>query len=419
MKMYVQKPERSIICIDMKCFYASCVAMLEGMDVMKVPIAVIANFEQPGSVVLAASPPLKEKHHIKTGSRKYEIPNDPEIQLFKPKMSFFIDLSIEIAKLIAEFVPKSSMFIYSIDEIFVDLTDTKKLWGSPKTTALAIQQAIYDQFRILSAVGLGPNMLLAKLALDLEAKKTGFTEWTYGDVQTKLWSVSPLSKIWGIGTNLEQRLNALGIYTIGDLAHADIQLLQKKFGVIGKQLHAHAWGIDYADLHEPFHAKNISFSKGQVLLKDYHKKEAIQTVILEMCEDIAKRLRDQNFATRTISLSLSYSKKTATTGFHRSKTLPNPTNDTMEIYQACCQLFHRYYDALPVRKLTIHVANITQNSGVQLDLFDQHRLKRFTLAKTVDQLRDRLGPNAVLRAVSYTDAGTARKRSELIGGHLA
>lgn len=412
-------PERSIICIDMKCFYASCIAMLEGLDIMQVPIAVIANFEQPGSVVLAASPPLKEKYKIKTGNRKYEIPNDPQIRLFKPKMSLFIDLSIEIAKLIADFVPRSSMFIYSIDEIFVDLTHTKKLWGTPEKTALAIQQAIYDQFRISSAIGLGPNMLLAKLALDLEAKETGFTQWTYEDVKTKLWPVTPLSKIWGIGKNLEQRLNTLGIQTVGDLAHADLSRLEKKFGVIGRQLHAHAWGIDHSNLQEPFTSKNISFSKGQVLLRDYYKKESIKIVILEMCEDIAKRLRDQNFAASTISLGLSYSKKTIEKGFHRSKSLQIATNDTMEIYAICCQLFDRYYAAYPTRKLVIHVSNITQKTSVQLDLFDNHQLKRHTLAKTVDQLRNRLGPNAILRAVSYTEAGTARKRSELIGGHLA
>lgn len=309
--MYAHLPDRSILCIDMKCFYASCIAMLEGIDVMQVPIAVIANFEQPGSVVLAASPPMKEQYQIKTGNRKYEIPNDPEIRLFKPKMAFFVDLSLEIAKLISEFVPRESMHVYSIDEIFVDLTETKKLWGNPQKTASAIQQAIFNQFRILSAVGIGPNMLLAKLALDLEAKKTGLIEWTYDDIQTKLWPVTPLSIMWGIGKPLEQRLNALGIETVGDLAQANINMLEKNFGIIGHQLHAHAWGIDYSNLNQPYTSKNISFSKGQVLLRDYHQKEAIETVMLEMCEDIAKRLRDANYVARSISLSLSYSKKSS------------------------------------------------------------------------------------------------------------
>lgn len=417
--MYAQLPERSIICIDMKCFYASCVAMLDGIDVMQVPIAVVSNFEQPGSVVLAASPPMKEKFNIKTGNRKYEIPNDARIRLFTPKMAFFVDLSLEIAKLIAEFVPKEAMHIYSIDEIFVDLTSTKKLWGCPAKTARAIQQAIYDQFHILSAVGLGPNMLLAKLALDLEAKKTGFTAWTYADVKTKLWPVTPLSTMWGIGKHLEQRLNRLGIHTVGDLAQTDVNRLHKKFGVIGDQLHAHAWGIDLSELNEPYFSPKISFSKGQVLLRDYTKKEAVETVILEMCEDVAKRLRDQHYAARTISLGVSYSKKVATKGFYRSTTLQLATGDTMDIYRACRQLFNRYGDALPVRKLTISVSNVERNRSIQLDLFDMDRVKRLTLAKTVDQLRNRFGSTAILRAVSYTNAGTARKRSELIGGHLA
>lgn len=169
-------PNRSILCIDMKCFYASCIALLEGLDVMNVPIAVIANFQQPGSVVLAASPPMKERFHIKTGNRRFEIPTHPDIKLFEPKMSFFLDMSVAITKLIAQFVPREAIHVYSVDESFIDLTGTEQLWGSPIETAKAIQQAIYNQFRIPSAVGMGPNMLMAKLALDLEAKKTGFAK---------------------------------------------------------------------------------------------------------------------------------------------------------------------------------------------------------------------------------------------------
>lgn len=411
--------ERAIICIDMKSFYASCIAMLEGLDVNTVPMAVIANFEQPGSVVLAASPPMKEKYNIKTGNRKYEIPHAPDIRLFAPKMAFFVDVSVAITQLIAEFVPKESMYVYSIDEIFVDLTNVQSLWGSPEKTARALQQAIFNQFRIHSAVGLGPNMLMAKLALDLEAKKMGFIEWTYADVPTKLWPLSPLSKMWGIGTRLELRLNQMGIHTIGDLANTSVKRLEKEFGIMGKQLHAHAWGIDKSDLSEPFVSNNLSFSKSQVLLKDYHQKDAVKVVILEMCEDVAKRLRDQGYAARTVSLGVTYSKKVGVKGFHRAKTIDSGTDETMMIYDICCQLLERYYDTLPVRQLSISVSNVTKSASVQLDLFDTKRVERITLAKTVDQLRDQYGSTAVLRAVSYTAAGTARKRSALIGGHLA
>lgn len=412
-------PNRSIICIDMKSFYASCIAMLEGIDVMKVPIAVIANFEQPGSVVLAASPPMKEKYNIKTGNRKYEIPNHADIQLFKPKMAFFINLSVEITKLIADFVPRSAMHIYSIDEIFIDLTATKKLWGNPVKTARAIQQAIYNQFRILSSVGLGPNMLMAKLALDLAAKKTGFAEWTYADVKTKLWKVSPLSKMWGIGKGLERQLNQIGIQTVGELANTDLAMLEKKFGVIGNQLYYHAWGIDLSDLGEPEINKHISFGKSQILLRDYHQKREIEIVILEMCEDIAKRARDNGYVARTVSLGLSYSKQTRIKGFQRSKTVQIPTNDTREIYLLCKDLLTKHFIHMPVRQLSVRISNMERSESIQLDLFDTHHVKQFTLARTIDQLRDRFGPTIILRAVSYTKAGTAIRRNELVGGHFA
>lgn len=114
-------PNHSILCIDMKCFYARCIAMLEGLDVMKMPIAVIANFHQPGSVVLAASSSMKERFHIQTGNRRYEIPNHPDIRLFEPKMSFFLDMSVAITKLIAQFVPREAIHVYSVDESFIDL----------------------------------------------------------------------------------------------------------------------------------------------------------------------------------------------------------------------------------------------------------------------------------------------------------
>lgn len=417
-RMNRQLPNRSIICIDMKCFYASCIAMLEGLDVMKVPMAVVANFEQPGSVVLAASPPLKEKYQIQTGSRKYEIPNDARIRLFKPKMAFFIDMAIQIAKVIADFVPRKSMYVYSIDEIFVDLTHTKKLWGRPEQTARTIQQAIFDQFCIRSSVGFGPNMLLAKLALDLEAKKSGFAKWTYEDVKAKLWKVTPLSTMWGIGKNLEKQLHQLGIHSIGDLATTDITILEKKFGMIGRQLYYHAWGIDLSALDEPVFPKNKSLSKGQVLLRDYHRIEDIEVILLEMCEDITKRARDAGYVARTISLSLSYSKYTHAKEFRHSTTLSVATNETMIVYRTCQQLLRKHFMQFPVRQISISISNIAHSQSVQLDLFDTAQTKRLILSKTVDRLKDRFGPNAILRAVSYTEAGTAIKRNQLVGGHL-
>lgn len=417
---YEAMPNRPIMCIDMKCFYASIVAMLHGLDVLKTPVAVVANFDQPGSVVLAASPLMKEKYKIKTGSRRYEIPKHPDIRLFEPKMSFFIQMSMTITKLIANYVPVDAIHVYSVDESFVDLTGTEKLWGSPEETAKEIQKAILDQFNIPSAVGMGPNMLIAKLALDLEAKKTGFAKWTYEDIPKKLWPVRPLSEMWGIGKRMEANLNAMGIQTVGGLANADLAELEKRFGVMGNQLYYHAWGIDLSKLGEPLITNGaLSFGKGQMLMRDYHTRKEIAVVLLEMCEDVMKRARDAGFVGRTISLGLSYSQNAMTKGFYRSKTIAVPTSETLVMYKACIELLDEHFAGEPARQLSVRISNLEKEHSIQLDLFDERKPQRQIIGPTMDAIRNRFGATSILRAVSYTKAGTAIKRDRLVGGHLA
>lgn len=179
---------------------------------------VVGNQERKGSVVLAASPCMKKEFGVRTGTRLFEIPDDPRILLVEPRMEFFLRVSMAITELLTEFVPKESVHVYSVDESFVDLTDVRALWGEPEAVIRHIQDDLIWQFGLPSAVGLGPNMLLAKLALDLEAKKTGFAKWSYEDVPTKLWPVMPLSRMWGIGSRTERSLNGVGIFSVGDLA---------------------------------------------------------------------------------------------------------------------------------------------------------------------------------------------------------
>lgn len=416
-ELYKHLPNRSIICIDMRCFYASCMAMLHNLDPMKEPIAVVGNFEQKGSIVLAASPPMKKRFGIKTGSRLFEIPNHPEIKLFEPKMEFFVEMSMAITDLINQFVPKEAIHVYSVDESFVDLTGTKKLRGSTEETAKFIQESIYRQFQIPSAVGMGPNMLMAKLALDLEAKKTNFAKWTYEDVPKKLWPVAPLSEMWGIGRRTERTLNNMGIFKVGDLAQTDLQLLEKRFGILGNQLYYHAWGIDLSPLGAPLAEGQISFGKGQVLMRDYRNRREVLTVILEMCEDVARRAREAYQVGRTISLGVSYSKDAFGGGFYRSRTIDEPTNDTMNIFKVCEALLDEHYAERPVRQLAVSLSKLEPERSMQLSLFDGQKWKRRKLGRAMDHLRTKMGPTAVLRASSFTEAGTALERAQLLGGH--
>lgn len=414
---YSKFPNRKIAILDMMSFYASCMASLHNLDVQKVPIAVVGNLERNGSVVLAASPPMKKRFRIKTGSRLYEIPDHPEIRLFNPRMSYFLEVSMAITRILHKYVPAEAIHVYSIDESFIDLTGTEKLWGDPVQTVKNIQQEIYETLNLPSTAGMGPNMLMAKLALDLEAKKTGFSKWTFEDVSTKLWPVSPLSEMWGIGRQTEKTLNNMGIFSIGDLAHGNLQSLEKKFGVMGNQLFHHAWGIDLSKMGVPILEGQVSYGKSQILLRDYNSREEVNAVVLEMCEDIARRVREKSQTGRTISLGIVYSKNDFGGGFQRSRTIPEATNDTMKIYEVCMTLLNENYNQRAVRQVSVSITKLEDEHSMQLSLFDANKIQVRKLGTAMDDIRSRYGSTAILRAVSLTEAGTAIKRSKLVGGH--
>nr|WP_309101052.1 UV damage repair protein UvrX [Fredinandcohnia onubensis] len=416
---YSQLPVQKILCVDIKSFYASCAAVLLGLDPLECYLAVVGDTERQGSIVLAASPKLKKEFGIKTGSRLFEIPKDPRIKIVNPKMAMYLRISTEITRLFNRYVPKSAIHVYSVDESFIKIDGTEKLWGDATTIARKIKQEIEAEYGLACAIGIGPNMLMSKLCLDLEAKKKGIAEWTYDDIPEKLWTVSPLREMWGIGGRVERTLNGMGITTVGQLAHYPLELLEKKFGVMGNQLYYHAWGVDLSEIGAPIIQGQISFGKSQILMRDYPDPEEVKHVILEMCEDVARRARRHKKAGRTISLGIHYSRDEFGGGFYRSKTIDTPTNITMEMYRVCLELFEKFYAQKTVRKISIALSNIEDDTQMQLDLFYLNRVKQHKLGYVMDGIRGKYGSDAILRAVSYTNAGTSRHRSKLVGGHKA
>jgi DNA polymerase V len=414
---YSKFPNRQIACIDMMSFYASCMASLHNLDVRTVPIAVVGNLQHKGSVVLAASPAMKKRFRIKTGNRLFEIPHHPEIRLFEPKMAYFLEMSMAITKILHKYVPAEAIHVYSVDESFIDLTGTTKLWGDPAQTVREIQKVIYETLSLPSTAGMGPNMLMAKLALDLEAKKTGFAKWSFDDVSKKLWPVSPLSEMWGIGRQTEKSLNDMGIFYVGDLAHASLDVLEKKFGVMGNQLYYHAWGIDLSKVDAPAPVGQVSYGKSQILMRDYNTIAEVRAVLLEMCEDVGKRARDASKAGRTISLGVGYSKNALGGGFQRSRTISEATNETMKIYAVCKELLSENYDNRPVRQISLSITKLEDEQSVQLSLFEKDNWRDRAIGSVMDSIRNKYGSTAILRAISLTEAGTAIKRSALVGGH--
>lgn len=417
---YSVMPKKIIMCIDIKSFYASCSAVILGLNPLECYVVVVGDLTRSGSVVLAASPKVKKEFGIKTGSRLFEIPKDPRIILVEPQMATYIRISTEITRLFRRYVPKEAIHVYSVDESFIKVDGTASLWGDARQIAEKIKDEMEREFQLPCAIGIGPNMLMAKLCLDLEAKHKGIAEWTFEDVPTKLWSVSPLRKMWGIGRRTEKTLNSMGIFNVGQLAHYQLELLEKKFGVMGNQLYHHAWGIDLSEIGALSVTEGqISFGKSQILLRDYNEEREIKQVLLEICEEVARRARTHYKAGRTISLGIGYSKEEFGGGFQRSRSIHEPTNITMELYDVCVELFQENYTQKTVRSISVTLSNIVDDYEMQLVLFDDTRWKKRDLGYTVDRIRHKYGSRALLRAVSYTNAGTAVYRSRLVGGHKA
>lgn len=416
---YSSQPHHHILCVDMKSFYASCSAVMLGLNPSTCYLAVVGNKERPGSVVLAASPLLKKEFGIKTGARMFEIPKDPRIKVVEPQMATYLRISMEITRLFHRYVPKEAIHTYSVDESFLQVDGALGLFGSAWDIAKKIKDEMEREFQLPCAIGIGPNMLLSKLCLDIEAKKEGIAEWTYDDVKTKLWPLSPLSEMWGIGRKTEKTLNSMGIFTVEHLANYSLAQLERKFGIMGNQLYHHAWGIDLSEIGAPIMEGQISFGKSQILLRDYKEEQEIKQVMLEMCEEVARRARTHRKAGRTISLGVGYSKDEFGGGFLRSRSIKTPTNITMELYEICLALFQENYDGKTVRNLSISLSNISDDHCMQLNLFEPNKWKKRELGYVVDRIRGRFGSKSLLRAISYTKAGTAVHRSKLVGGHKA
>ncbi len=410
-------PRNDVLCIDMRSFYASVEAIKLGYDPMKVMLAVVGDFNRPGSIVLAASPALKKKHGISNVSRYFEIPDDPEIVLVQANMADYIHQSVQITKFLNNYVPKEAIHPYSVDETWITVNGLEKLFGSRWDIAKLIKKDLLETFGLTCSIGIGDNKLLAKVVMDLYSKKEGISECRYEDVENKLWPF-PVEKIWGIGSRMKNNLYRLGITTLGQIANYPLSSLKKHFGVMGEQLYWHAWGIDLSPVFGNFFKKEQKgYGHGITLLRDYNKNE-IYTVILELCEEACRRARTDNKAGKTIHLGIGYSSETDG-GFSRSQSIYAPTNITMEMYNICEQLFNKFYDGYSdIRRVYVTLTNLSDDRETQLDLFYE-RPKQKDIGIAMDSIRNKYGETAILRASSYTDAGISLERSKKIGGHFS
>ena len=410
--------KRTIAVIDLKAFYSYVECLDRGLDPWSTPLVVADKERGTNTIVLSVSPFLK-KHGIPSRCRIKELPKKFKYIYAVPRMERYLEKSADVINVLYHFVSEEDVHVYSIDEAFVDLTSYLEYYHkTPLQMVSTIIKQIKDDTGLQATAGIGDNFFLAKVALDIYAKKerNGIARMSINDIKEKLWPITPLSKVWSIGRRTELKLNAMNIYTVKDIATSDVDYLKSKFGVMGEQLWRHANGIDEADIHEKYEPKEKSLSLGQVLFRDYQKDEAV-TIIREMVDELGSRLRSQNKMTQIVAIFIGYSKNKG--GFARRSTLLAATDDSEALLEAILELYKKYVTDLPIRNISISFSGLVDSSHQQLNLFEDEKKQeqRHNLQKAMDKLHAKYGKNSVLRASSLLEESTVKERNEYIGGH--
>ena len=410
--------KRVIAVIDLKAFYSYVECLDRGLDPWKEPLVVADKDRGTNTIVLSVSPFLK-KQGIPSRCRIKELPKKYKYIYAVPRMERYLEKSAQVIDVLYHFVAEEDVHVYSIDEAFVDLTSYLKYYNkTPLQMVTTIIDEIKEETGLQATAGIGDNFFLAKIALDIYAKKerNGIAKVSVNDIKEKLWPITPLSKVWSIGPRMELRLNKIGLFTVRDIALSNIDYLRDKFGVIGEQLWRHANGIDEADIHEKYEPKERSLSLSQVLFRDYNQKEAV-TIIREMVDTLASRMRNENKMTKVVAIYVGYSKNMG--GFARRSTLLAPTDDSELLLKAILEIYHMYIKDLPIRTIGLNFGGLLESTYQQLNMFedDKEQIKRRNLQKTMDKLHDKFGKNSVLRASSLLEESTIKDRNNFIGGH--
>ena len=476
--------ERSYIAIDLKSFYASVECVERKLDPLTARLVVADESRTDKTICLAVSPALKA-FGIPGRARLFEVkqkvkelnafrPANDQITFIaaKPRMALYIDYSTKVYKTYLKYVAAEDIHVYSIDEVFMDVTNYLKTYGmTAHELAIKIIHDVLDTTGITATAGIGPNMYLCKIAMDIEAKhvpadKDGvrIAELSEMSYREKLWNHRPLTDFWRIGRGYAKKLADRGIYTMGDVARCSIgkntdfynaELLYKLFGINAELLIDHAWGYEpctIADI-KAYAPKSRSLSQGQVLNRPYKFEEA-KTVIKEMADALAMDLFKKKLIAGQITISVIYDKKSLKdydgelTADYYGRMMPKcghgtiglevPCNSATVICAAAGQLYEEITDpSMFVRRMYIAASDIREDGTSfseekQLSMFEsaeetadrEEAIKDYLesekkLQEALAGIRDRYGKNSILKGRDYEDGATAFERNQQIGGHKA
>lgn len=404
------------LCIDMKCFFASVECAERGLNPMTTPLVVADETRGSGALCLAVSPYLK-KMGIGNRGRLYKIPKDISYITAKPRMKKYMDYAVFIHRIFLRYVAAEDIHTYSIDEAFLNIEPYIQLYDSASEIGYRIMEDIHKELGIIATCGAGDNLFLAKLSLDLLAKKKPpyYHYLSLKEFYERLWFHKNLKDIWQIGSGMTKRLHKLEMFTLHDIAMADVELLQKEFGVLGEDLYEHAWGLDETTIanikaYEPL---SKSFSRNQILFRDYTKEEA-WTPLVEMLFLLCMDLLAKQMKIRHISLYIGYSKYI--NSYHKTFTLYVYTDDFFEIKEELKKEYKKVKPGL-IRRIGISFSGIIGKHQEVNTLFYEKNEKYGNLGKSIQSIWDKHGKNSLVLGTAACEESTLYQRNRQIGGH--
>ena len=366
----------------------------EETDLRDVPSVVAGDQETRRGIILAKSTPAK-KYGIRTGEPLFKaLEKCPDLVVIPPDYELYVQASRGFVKMLRQFSPIVEQ--YSIDEAWVDMTGTERLWGSPRLAAEQIRRRIHEELGFTVNIGISSNKLLAKMAGDFEKPNKVHTLFPE-EIESKFWPL-PVRDLFLVGAATEQKLKLMGIYTIGELAHTELRLLKKRLGKHGETIWHYANGRN-ADAVTPEPAENKGYGNSTTTASDVTSREEATQVFLSLCETVAMRMRRDGKCGSCISIHI------RTNEFHHMShqmMLSGATNITTEIFTAACRLFDEVWDGVtPLRQLGVQVTRLSREPYQQYDLFSgmtpQQFEKKLKLDETVDALRDKFGEDILRR----------------------
>ncbi len=386
---------------------------------------VVADSERSDKTICLAVSPSMKALGVRNRCRVFEIPPHIKYHMAPPRMQKYIDYAADIYGVYLDYIAPEDIYVYSIDEVFMDVTDYLERYNkTSKEMAVFLMEEVRKRVGVRATAGIGSNMYLCKIALDITAKHAAdfigiLDEESFRE---KLWDHTPLTDFWRIGRGLEARLHRLGLYTMRQIAHTPEDILYREFGIDAEIMIDHAWGRECVTISDIRHykPKGESLNSGQVLMRDYSAEEA-EIVLKEMADEVALMLTRRHQRASSFSLAVGYAKKNGGGMSGGSASIPSATQSDAVLRRVYLDIFNRIVDRdRSIRRFYLTASSLENDEEErQLDLFEDtgENEKKNRIQNAVLGIKDLYGKNSIVKGMDFEECATGRERNRQIGGH--